>query len=75
MECQDNNQLCTKCRSGFYIVADEKDECQPCDKFGCKACVSPTNCSDCLDGYSYHEEKCTPCKTENCRICQEGMCT
>jgi hypothetical protein len=75
LTCEGTLDLCTTCRTGYYLDPQEDDECQPCAEFGCAACSSPAACSDCLPGYRYSNAQCSACPTENCKYCNFGPCT
>ena len=45
LKCEGGSHNCTQCKSGYYIDLTKMDECQSCNKYGCRICNSPTNCS------------------------------
>lgn len=52
--CNKNTQICSKCKTSFYL---KNSKCQPCFD-NCKICLDATSCSLCNFGYRLVENVC-----------------
>ncbi|OHS96483.1 hypothetical protein TRFO_37341 [Tritrichomonas foetus] len=76
LKCENQAQICTECKLGFYI--DSQSLCQPCSTIeGCITCnadkISNPICSKCNSSYYLDEENniCQNCH-ESCLSCTNG---
>ncbi|KRX09031.1 Insulin-like growth factor binding protein, N-terminal [Pseudocohnilembus persalinus] len=62
---------CQQCYNGYFL-AQNLNQCQPCDVENCKTCENNI-CTQCIDNYFMNKYlMCVECMADNCKYCEHN---
>lgn len=77
LDCKGDISQCKTCKDGYYYHK-EANNCEPCDVFKCKQCISKHICNQCISGNYFDsiKKKCLSCTIKKCKSCtSKSDCT